>query len=190
MKEVERGTFRSDLYYRLNVVTIRLSPLRERPEDIPVLADHFLARYSGNYRFTEDAMDALMSYEWPGNVRQLENCIQQMVAVNSGPLLHVAQLPSPIQHYLKRQSVAVTARLPEQEPNPEVWLNADCPVVPLAELERRAILNAIRYTRGDRNLAAVLLGIGRTTLYRKLREYEQAGYADRSRAAGGEQREE
>src|SRR6202789_1186077 len=83
VKEVERGTFRRDLYFRLNVINIRLAPLRERKEDIPALINHFLLRSGGNHSLTGEAMEALLSYEWPGNVRELENCIQHMVAVNS-----------------------------------------------------------------------------------------------------------
>lgn len=173
--EVRRGTFRADLFYRLNVVTIRLAPLRDRTEDIPVLASHFLARYSGRYEFTEEAMQALREYDWPGNVRQLENCIHQMVAVNSGPLLHVAQLPSPIQHHLhQRDTFALSAAVSAAglAAPPAAASAPQCPVIPLVELERRAIAEALRYTKGDRNLAAMLLGIGRTTLYRKIKDFK------------------
>src|SRR5665213_831554 len=99
-KEVEKGTFRRDLYFRLNVINIRLSPLRERREDIPALINHFLARVGGNYSVTAEALEVMLSYEWPGNVRELENCVQHMVAINSGPLLHVADLPSSLQNHL------------------------------------------------------------------------------------------
>src|ERR1700719_123387 len=99
-KEVEKGTFRRDLYFRLNVINIRLSPLRERREDIPALINHFLTRVGGSYSLTAEAMEVMLSYEWPGNVRELENCIQHMVAINSGPLLHVADLPSSLQNHL------------------------------------------------------------------------------------------
>src|ERR1700730_14432573 len=99
-KEVEKGTFRRDLYFRLNVINIRLAPLRERKEDIPALINHFLSRSGGNHTLTADVMEALLSYEWPGNVRELENCVQHMVAVNSGPLLHHADLPSNLQNHL------------------------------------------------------------------------------------------
>ena len=176
--EVKRGTFRADLYFRLNVVTVRLSPLRERKDDIAVLIDHFLSRYPGNYQLTDSAMDAMMSYDWPGNVRELENCVHQIVAVNSGPLVDVKNLPSQVQNHLRKQwpdslpmglpALAAAVELPD--------LNGAMPqpVIPLAELERRAILNALRVTKGDRNVAASLLGIGRTTLYRKLKEYKLA----------------
>jgi transcriptional regulator with PAS, ATPase and Fis domain len=214
-KEVERGTFRRDLYYRLNVVNLRLAPLRERKEDIPQLVEHFMGAYGRNHVITPEVMDALLAYEWPGNVRELENCIQHMVAVNSGPLLHMHDLPSAIQNFMMSRramaatavagaglSVAETLRLVESgapkfapmaagEENPQrrgVRSDASafpgapfagdgaqvCPVLPLVEIERRAILHALDYTKGDRMMAANLLGIGRTTLYRKLKEYQIA----------------
>src|SRR5271155_912715 len=84
--EVEKGTFRRDLYFRLNVINMRLSPLRERKEDIPALINHFITRVGGNYSVTAEALEVMLSYDWPGNVRELENCVQHMVAINSGPL--------------------------------------------------------------------------------------------------------
>jgi DNA-binding NtrC family response regulator len=191
-KEVEKGTFRRDLYFRLNVINIRLSALRERKEDIPALIHHFLTRVGGNYSVTAEALEVMLSYDWPGNVRELENCIQHMVAINSGPLLHVADLPSSLQNHLlqkKSQYLTVAAAgqgvpvpsLPEADsaeapaPLASTTLHAVPGIIPLMELERRAILNALEYTRGDRAVAAHLLGIGRTTLYRKLKEYQLAG---------------
>src|SRR5580658_5954930 len=99
-KEVEKGTFRRDLFFRLNVINIRLSPLRERKEDIPELINHFITRVGGHYTLTAEALEVMLSYDWPGNVRELENCIQHMAAINSGPLLHVADLPSNLQNHL------------------------------------------------------------------------------------------
>ena len=182
-KEVEKGTFRRDLYFRLNVINIRLAPLRERKEDIPALINHFLSRVGGTYSLTAEAFEILLSYDWPGNIRELENCIQHMAAINSGPLLHVADLPSNLQnhliekksHYLMAASGAGASVASIGDANrPSDTLAAVPTVVPLAELERRAILNAVDYTRGDRAVAAHLLGIGRTTLYRKLKEYDIA----------------
>lgn len=192
-KEVEKGTFRRDLYFRLNVINIRLSALRERKEDIPALIQHFLTQAGGNYTVTAEALEVMLSYDWPGNVRELENCVQHMVAVNSGPLLHVADLPSSLQNHLiqkKSQYLTATA-FGGPGPNPGVVDSSESysapfatipqstpqpvpGVIPLMELERRAILNALEYTRGDRAVAAHLLGIGRTTLYRKLKEYHLA----------------
>src|SRR5512141_497286 len=99
-KEVEKGTFRRDLYFRLNVINIRLAPLRERKEDIPALVNHFLARAGANNNITAEAMEVLLSYDWPGNVRELENCMQHMAAINSGPLLHLGDLPSNLRNFL------------------------------------------------------------------------------------------
>src|SRR5215471_17719522 len=181
-KEVEKGTFRRDLFYRLNVVNLRLAPLRDRKEDIPALIAHFLGRHGKGHTLTQETLEAMLSYDWPGNVRELENCIQHMVAVNSGPLLHVAELPSMLQNHLiarKAQfmSVAVGSHplpKPPGEASAHAHRNgAECarpPIVPLTQMERTAILEALEYTKGDRAIAANLLGIGRTTLYRKLKE--------------------
>ena len=181
-KEVEKGTFRRDLYFRLNVLNIRLAPLRERKEDIPELIHYFLSRVGGSYTLTGEAMEVLLAYDWPGNVRELENCVQHMVAVNSGPLLHVQDLPSALQNFIVQRkaqflmAAAPSAASPVQESNRPDAAAPEPPapvpgVVPLAVLERRAIMNALEYTKGDRAVAAHLLGIGRTTLYRKLKEY-------------------
>src|SRR6185369_14015765 len=96
--EVEKGTFRRDLFFRLNVINIRLSPLRERKEDIPALVNHFLNRIPGQYSLTAEALEIMLAYDWQGNIRELENCIQHMAAVNSGPLLHASDLPSALQN--------------------------------------------------------------------------------------------
>jgi DNA-binding NtrC family response regulator len=186
-KEVEKGNFRRDLYFRLNVINIRLAPLRERKEDIPALINHFLVRVGGNYNITAEAMEILLSYDWPGNVRELENCVQHMAAINSGPLLHLGDLPSNLRNFLTEKKAQYLmaaagtqfAAAPEgldgsqggSAPLPPAVQNAPV-VVPLLELERRAIVNALEYTKGDRSVAAHLLGIGRTTLYRKLKEYQ------------------
>ncbi len=188
-KEVEKGTFRRDLYFRLNVINIRLSTLQERKEDIPALINHFLTRVGSEYSMTAEALEVMLSYDWPGNIRELENCIQHMVAINSGPLLHVADLPTNLQNHLiqkKSQYLMAAASAYPSNSGPETqdassaggstaMTPAPVPtVIPLAELERRAILNALEYTKGDRAVAAHLLGIGRTTLYRKLKEYQLA----------------
>jgi transcriptional regulator with PAS, ATPase and Fis domain len=187
-KEVERGTFRRDLYFRLNVISLRLYPLRDRKEDIGPLVRHFLARVGGNHTLTSEVMELLLSYDWPGNIRELENCIQHMAAFNSGPLLHTADLPSALQNHLaqkKSQYLMAAASQPgglgvstggfagieqQQQAQPQ----DSQPVIPLSELERRAVINALEFTKGDRAVAAHLLGIGRTTLYRKLKEYKLA----------------
>ena len=174
-KEVEKGTFRRDLYYRFNVVKVRLAPLRDREQDIPVLMDHFLARLGARRSFTAEAMETLLTYEWPGNVRELENCIQQMVAISAGPLLHVSDLPSSLQNFRlhsRSQFVAVAAAAASAGPSQPVLPTVAQAILPLAEVERCAIKGALDRTNGDRAVAARLLGIGRTTLYRKLKEYQ------------------
>jgi DNA-binding NtrC family response regulator len=145
----------------------------------------------GNYSITAEAMEILLAYDWPGNVRELENCVQHMVAINSGPLLHVADLPSSLRNFLtqrKSQYLMAAASAPSAQLSADADLSSadsDAPsapqsfgglptVIPLMELERRAIMNALDYTKGDRAVAAHLLGIGRTTLYRKLKEYQLA----------------
>jgi len=179
-KEVEKGTFRRDLFFRLNVMKIRLTPLRERKEDIPALIEHILARAGGNRSLTGEVMEALLSYNWPGNVRELENCIQHMVAISSDTLVHIEDLPSPLQNHVAQRkfhylTAAVGGPAPAVSPSSAPPLHPETQslqaVIPLAELERRAILQALESTRGDRAMAASLLGIGRTTLYRKLKEY-------------------
>ena len=184
-KEVERGNFRRDLYYRLNVVSIRLTPLRERKEDIPSLIEHFLNHYGAGYQVASAAREALLDYDWPGNVRELENCIQRMVAMSSGIVLQFDDTPSAVQGFVRaRQTLVMAAaagadyygstRIPVGREDALPLPCTDLPVMPLMEMERRAILKALEYTRGDRGIAANLLGIGRTTLYRKLKEYQVA----------------
>jgi two-component system response regulator HydG len=155
---VRGGTFRQDLFFRLNVVQIKLPPLRERKGDIPLLVNHFLEKFSDPDRpvqsISEEAMARLMAYDWPGNVRELENAIERAVALGSGPVLQLADLPSNL-HYSSSE------RLP-----------ANDELLPLEELERRAIFRALRETGGDKLAAARLLGIGKTTLYRKLKQYQ------------------
>jgi DNA-binding NtrC family response regulator len=178
-KEVERGTFRSDLFYRINVVTVRLTPLRERTEDILPLLQHFILRYGRNHSLTQETVDAMLAYEWPGNVRELENCVQHMVALNSGPLLHLPDLPSMIQNRLgadRPQLLSMsTAMSAGRQPAALAPRTGDDRVLTLPEVEKRAILEVLQTTKGDRGTAAALLGIGRTTLYRKLKEYGLEG---------------
>jgi transcriptional regulator with PAS, ATPase and Fis domain len=185
-REVEKGTFRRDLFYRLNVVNLRIAPLRDRKEDIPVLIAHFLSRYGRNHSLTQETLEAMLSYDWPGNVRELENCIQHMVAINSGPLIHTLDMPSMLQNHLstqRSQSMAVAASIagqpryvpPERCSMEPASAPTECPrIIPLMEMEKHAIIGALEYTKGDRAVAANLLGIGRTTLYRKLKEYQIA----------------
>jgi DNA-binding NtrC family response regulator len=158
---IRTGEFRQDLYFRLNVVQIKLPPLRERKADIPLLVNAFLEKFSDATRpirtISEDAMRRIMAYDWPGNIRELENAIERAVALGSGPILHVGDLPSNLQYT-----------------SPEKLSDVD-ELVPLDALERRAIFRALRETSGDKLAAARLLGIGKTTLYRKLKQYESGG---------------
>jgi DNA-binding NtrC family response regulator len=154
---IRSGTFRQDLYSRLNVVQIKLPRLRDRKSDIPILVTAFLEKFSspqGPVRtISEEAMRRLIAYDWPGNVRELENAIERAAALGSGPILHVGDLPSNLQY-------PTTERVPEKNE-----------ILPLEELERRAILRTLRETGGDKLSAARMLGIGKTTLYRKLKQY-------------------
>ncbi|HMF75259.1 MAG TPA: sigma-54 dependent transcriptional regulator [Bryobacteraceae bacterium] len=166
MKEVEAKRFRQDLYYRLNVMRLRLPPLREHKEDIPTLILHFLQRHGEGHRIPDDVMKLLCEYDWPGNVRELEQTVKAMVAMNSGPWVSVGDLPSIV---VNRDWERRMDAKPGVEVSQDGKLTAE--VIPLAELEKRAILHALQVTKGDRQLASDLLGIGRTTLYRKLKQY-------------------
>jgi DNA-binding NtrC family response regulator len=175
--EVERGTFRRDLYYRINVISFSLAPLRERTEDIPLLVKYFLARTSPASAMSEDALRLMMAYPWPGNIRELEHCVQRMVAMSSGLVLTDVDLPPYIRYFTVPESAAphpappvrfhVAAAAAGATPAP----TTQSLPVPLVELERRAILSALEYAGGNQAMAAHLLGIGRTTLFRKLKEY-------------------
>ena len=164
---VTQGTFRRDLYFRLNVLSLRIPALRERRQDIPLLMAHFLERMvrtSGQEKILSDeALKALLAYDWPGNVRELENCLERAYAFTSGPLIHMTDLPHEI------------AKLPEHV-LPAGNGNGHGKIVPIAELEKQMILNAIAELNGDKLQAARLLGIGKTTLYRKLKDYAASGY--------------
>jgi two-component system response regulator HydG len=156
---VGQGEFRRDLYFRLNVLNLRIPPLRERREDVPLLIGAFLERLSRvagrKLSVSEDVMKVLVAYDWPGNVRELENCIERCCAMNSGPVIHTTDLPS-----------CVTGKQAARGDVPESRITS------IADLERAAILGAITQLNGDRLMAARLLGIGKTTLYRKLKKYQ------------------
>ncbi len=160
---VANGTFRRDLYFRLNVLTLRIPPLRCRKQDIPLLVGHFLerlARSTGVQRnISDDALKLMLAYEWPGNVRELENSMERACAMTSGPTIHVGDLPTNIQSWRSQTEAAAQSPVPNKG------------IVPIADLEKQAILSAIEHLHGDKLEAARLLGIGKTTLYRKLKEY-------------------
>ena len=158
---VSQGTFRRDLYYRLNVLSLRIPSLKERRQDIPILATHFLerqSRSSGTERtLSDEALKAMLAYDWPGNVRELENCLERACAFTTGPVIHVSDLPAAISQ-LQGSDVPVNG-------------SGSNRITPMSELERQTILNAIAQLNGDKLKAARMLGIGKTTLYRKLKEY-------------------
>ena len=157
---VEKGTFRKDLFYRLNVLALRIPPLRERRQDIPLLVEFFMAKLAnGTKNVSREAMEFLMAYDWPGNVRELENCLERASAVSSGPTLQVNDLPSPVRN--SRDAAVAAAEAAAEQGR----------ILPIAELEKRAILSTLEQLHGDKLLAARMLGIGKTTLYRKLKEY-------------------
>jgi two-component system response regulator HydG len=170
---VNNGSFRKDLYFRLNVVSLRIPPLRERKSDIPMLAAYILDRTRRDsglaYTFSDDSLHMLMAYDWPGNVRELEHAIERACALSSGPVLHRADFPSPIQNSLL--DVASTLAQPSFPDAPDLHRADHDKLLSIAELEKQAILNTVRQVKGDKLLAARLLGIGKTTLYRKLKEY-------------------
>jgi len=153
-KAVADGEFREDLYYRLNVVTIQLPPLREREEDIPLLAQHFLRKFAVENQkeitgFSPEATDFLLKYEWPGNVRELENAIERAVILAKSSSIEVADLPR------ENRLLAHSAPLGES----------------LRQVEKNHILNILSETGGNHSEAARTLGISRATLYNKIREY-------------------
>lgn len=157
---VAQGTFRRDLYFRLNVLSLRIPPLRERRQDIPLLAETFLERMnreSDQQRtLSDEALKVLLAYDWPGNVRELENCLERACAFTTGPVIHAADLPPALSSVDLRASTGEDGR---------------AKIIPMADLEKQTILKAIEQLNGDKLLAARLLGIGKTTLYRKLKEY-------------------
>jgi DNA-binding NtrC family response regulator len=168
--EVAEKRFRQDLYYRLNVMKLRLPALRERRDDIPVLISHFLHRHANGHKVSDEVMDLLCEYDWPGNVRELEHTVQTMVALNTGPWISPADLPSALVNRAHEKSFHPGSASADLT-GPEEGTDSAENIVPLDELIRRAIIKTLRTTKGDRTLAATMLGIGRTTLYRKLKEY-------------------
>ena len=158
-EEIARGTFRSDLYYRLNVIQLHLPPLRERREDIPVLAKHFLARSSRetgeSLSLSDEAMELLTEYDWPGNVRELENALERAVVVSGDPVIEPEALPERV-----------------REAPPPRLAATDAPANPTMEvIERAYIVWVLQSEGGNKTRAAEVLGIDPSTLYRKLNRY-------------------
>jgi DNA-binding NtrC family response regulator len=159
-QEIRRGTFRSDLYYRLNVISLHLPPLRERPEDVALLAEHFLHALAedkgGTTRtLTPDALSALQAYEWPGNVRELENALERAAILSKGDAVDVDALPSRITN---PESAPLVSERPHTNPTLEL-------------IERAYILWVLQAEGGNKARAAEVLGIDPSTLYRKLNRY-------------------
>ena len=161
--EYKKGTFRKDLYFRLNVVTIHLPPLRERRSDIPILANWFLERLAPgrNTSVSGVAMKALLAYDWPGNVRELENCLERAVALSDQELIDLSDLPPSI---ARAEAAEKTSRF-------EISASSDPTATDLEDIERATIERVFLQVNGDKALAGKMLGISRATLYRKLKRY-------------------
>jgi two-component system response regulator HydG len=221
---VEQGKFRKDLYFRLNVVNLKIPPLRDRREDIPMLAQHFLERMQREtgrqHIFSDEALRLMTEFDWPGNVRELENAIERACALSSGPLLHMGDLPTQLQEFrMQAHQMQLEQRQAQLQGQMQAAAQANGrpgglypvpgpglasgmgpgmgsgmgsgmtdtsltqhegggTIVSIAELEKQAILNTIRQLNGDKLMAARLLQIGKTTLYRKLKEYGVAESAE------------
>ena len=182
--EVAAGRFRQDLYFRLNVFAFRLPPLRSRKTDIPLLVQHFLEAGSAaglpDFRPTAKVMEALHAYDWPGNVRELKHCIDRMSAMHSEGALQMSDLPSPLQYFLAADDLGRLAGAVNGVEEAlgcrgtellEEALSPISPVISIPESERHTIEKALAATGGERGRAARILGIGRTTLYRKMKQY-------------------
>jgi DNA-binding NtrC family response regulator len=159
---VEQRRFREDLFYRINVITVALPPLRARGNDVLLLAQHYVQHFAGQFGknvtgLSSPAAERLCSYGWPGNVRELQNCMERAVALTRFAEIVVEDLPDKIRSY-RRSHVVVASDDPTE-------------LVPLDEIERRYILRALEALGGNRTLTAQVLGLDRKTLYRKLRSY-------------------
>jgi len=165
LSAIKERKFREDLYYRLNVITITLPPLRDRREDIPLLAEHFLSIYREKNNkaikgISKEALDILSNYPWPGNVRELENTMERAVVLARGDLITIEELPETIKGGSQDKDYLI------------IPLGT-----PLEEIELKVIQETLRQVKGDKNLAAKLLGIASRTIYRKLDELEKADMA-------------
>jgi len=163
---VHKGEFREDLFFRLNVVTITLPPLRERRDDIPLLVDYFIKKYSTKYHknvrgVSKEVMDLLLTYDWPGNVRELENAIARGVIVTSAPLLLLEDLPATLLSKTKTEKQEETVNDDENLNLPQL----------IEKIEKEAILKALEKAQGNKTKAAQILGISRKSLFNKMRYY-------------------
>jgi two-component system response regulator HydG len=172
---VAQGLFRKDLYFRLNVVNLKIPPLRDRRNDIAVLAAYFLEqthRETGvAHEFSGDAIQLLTEYDWPGNVRELQHAIERACAFSSGPIIHMVDLPTQLQDFRMHKQAADLSAAGAGEGAGNGRASTGSSIVSIANMEKEAILGTIRQLQGDKLMAARLLGIGKTTLYRKLKEY-------------------
>lgn len=160
-QEVKEGRFREDLFYRLNVIEIHVPALRERPDDIPLLTQHFLTKYAAKNRkpqlhMEKDTLDILKQYAWPGNVRQLENVIERAVVLAPGPSIKPSDLPPEVHQSNTEGNYFV---IPFG--------------TPLDEIERHVISETLRRTEGDKKLTAQLLGVATRTIYRKIEAFQE-----------------
>jgi DNA-binding NtrC family response regulator len=172
--EYKNGTFRKDLFFRLNVVTIALPPLRERRSDIPILAAFFLERLAPTrgMQLSSNAMKAMLAYDWPGNVRELENCLERAVALGDQRIIEVGDLPPSIANADPNSNSATASSntlgsLNASEASAESVSRA----TDLEDIERATIERVFSQVKGDKALAGKMLGISRATLYRKLKRY-------------------
>jgi transcriptional regulator with PAS, ATPase and Fis domain len=159
LESVQNGGFRQDLYYRLNVIALRLPPLTERVDDIPLLVYHFLARKSRAMKkeidaIQPEALDLLSRYSWPGNVRELENIMERAVALENGPVIRVADLPD----YIHNVTIETYRHTPSDIPT-------------LEDQEKRYIQWVLEKNGGNKSKAAKIMGIDRVSLWRKLKRY-------------------
>ncbi len=172
---VEQGKFRKDLYYRLNVVNMKLPPLRERKADIRILATYFLTKFEKangpSRKLSSEAMSALVDYDWPGNVRELESTIEHACVLSNSRELQLGDLPVQLHPFARQKNTDIMLSYGSNAKSIDIRHGESRDIVPIAELERDAIVKSIRYLNGDKLLAAKMLGIGKTTLYRKLKEY-------------------
>jgi transcriptional regulator with PAS, ATPase and Fis domain len=162
-KDIEEGTFREDLYYRLNVVTFNLPPLRNRMEDLEGLMDYFLSRFSRELKkpmkgFADDVRTAFMKYPWPGNIRELSNAIERAVALSDNDIVTRADLPPGV---TRPDAVAIRPGLPRVQSYQEAVENS----------KREVIVAALEATSGNQSRAAELLGLERTYLSRLLKQF-------------------
>ena len=171
-KKLEEGSFREDLYYRLNVIEIHIPPLRSRPGDIPLLVHHFLRKYAeANGKplrgVSDEVLALLLGHAWPGNVRELENAIERAVVLSDGPELDPSHFPA-----LRRAAGDDASRAGGPD---AARLGVRIPGSPLAELEREAILRTLEAVGGSTSKAAAILDISARKIQYKLKEYQQQG---------------